>query len=54
MTATTHATADRLRSLLLQAMLVGLVVLAGVLVFGTVADATTDVEQELDRQHTEP
>lgn len=44
-----HAAADRLRSLLLQAFLVALVVLAGLLVFGTVADATTQVEQEMQQ-----
>jgi capsular polysaccharide biosynthesis protein len=40
--------AERLRALLLQAFLVGLVVVAGLLVFGTVADATTDVEEQLE------
>ena len=38
---------ERLRALLLQVILVGLVVAAGLLVFGTVADATTDVRDEL-------
>lgn len=42
-----HAAADRLRSLLLQAFLVGLVVTAGLLVFETVADATTEAEEQM-------
>ena len=40
--------AERLRSLLLQVFLVGLVVVAGLLVFGTVADATTDLRTEME------
>jgi len=55
-TATAHegghvhetSAAERLRSLLLQVFLVGLVVIAGLLVFGTVADATTEVEEKLE------
>lgn len=39
--------AERLRSMFLQVFLVGLVVVAGLLVFGAVADATTDVKQEM-------
>lgn len=38
---------ERLRALLLQAILVGLVVVAGLLVFDTVADATTDVRDSM-------
>lgn len=38
---------ERLRGLLLQAILVGLVVVAGLLVFETVADATTEAEHHL-------
>jgi hypothetical protein len=39
---------ERLRSLLLQAVLVGLVVVAGLLVFDTVADATSGVQDQLE------
>lgn len=39
---------ERLRALLLQVILVGLVVVAGLLVFSTVADATTEVRDELE------
>lgn len=39
---------ERLRALLLQALLVGLVVVAGLLVFDTVADATSEVEHQLE------
>lgn len=42
---------ERLRSLLLQAFLVGLVVVTGLLVFDTVATATTAVQDEMQ---TEP
>jgi len=38
---------ERLRALLLQAILVGLVVVAGLLVFDTVADATTDLRDSM-------
>jgi hypothetical protein len=38
---------ERLRSLLVQAILVALVVVAALLVFDTVADATTDAQDGL-------
>jgi len=44
-----HAAADRMRSLLLQVFLVGLVVVAALLLFGAVADATTEVEQQMEQ-----
>lgn len=42
-----HSGPERLRSLLLQVLLVGLVVVAGLTVFQTVADATTSVSDGL-------
>jgi hypothetical protein len=43
-----RSAAERLRSLLLQVFLVGLVAVAGLLVFDTVADATTDLQGEVE------
>jgi hypothetical protein len=42
-----HSGPERLRSLLLQVVLVGLVLVAGLTIFETVADATTSAGQGL-------
>lgn len=42
-----HSGPERLRSLLLQVLLVGLVVVAGLTVFDAVADATTSAGEGL-------
>jgi hypothetical protein len=48
-----HCAAERIRSLLLQALLVGLLVLGGLAVFDTVSSATEPVAEGMD-QRTEP